>query len=149
MQCLRCVTTFQPSIEPVAEAQPTDACLEMGHVRSSCRGYQFETLASGCAGSHGFNGGRSGTLFLAPAQHDIEIDYVQVHAILSSASSCPSAAGIREVTTSLHGNDSELALTSLVGLARTIGFVPVHDACIRTEAALLLQQLDAYGKVDC
>ncbi len=31
-----------------------------------------------CAGQHGFNGGKSGTVLLGPGVHDITIDYFQV-----------------------------------------------------------------------
>ena len=38
----------------------------------------MRSSAKVCAGAHGFNGGKSGTVVLGPGVHDIRIDYSQV-----------------------------------------------------------------------
>ena len=61
------------------------------------------------AGAHGFNGGKSATVLLAPGVHDIKIDYVQVPA----ASPLRVLMGTAAINTGSRVDDTSLLQASL------------------------------------
>jgi len=85
-----------------------------------------------CAGSHGFNGEKSSTLFLAPGQHAIEVEYVQARRRRAAVQTClcPHKGGSRFGSGGMTRARPETARMILFSAQQAL-----HDSCMHCPPA--------------